>query len=35
MSDKTVAKTVIVLGGGILGVSTAWQLAQRARKSHW
>lgn len=28
MSDKTVAKTVIVLGGGILGVSTAWQLAQ-------
>lgn len=27
MSEKSVAKTVVVLGGGILGVSTAWQLA--------
>jgi len=28
MSEKSVAKTVVVLGGGVLGVSTAWQLAK-------
>lgn len=28
MTQHSVAKTVVVLGGGILGVSTAWQLAK-------
>lgn len=32
MSDKSVAKTVVVLGGGILGVSSAWQLAKAGAK---
>ncbi|MBS1206966.1 MAG: fructosyl-amino acid oxidase [Proteobacteria bacterium] len=32
MTDKSVAKTVVVLGGGILGVSTAWHLAKAGAK---
>lgn len=32
MTDNFVNKTVVVLGGGILGVSTAWQLAQAGAK---
>lgn len=32
MSEKSVANTVVVLGGGILGVSTAWQLAKAGAK---
>ncbi|WP_420916034.1 NAD(P)/FAD-dependent oxidoreductase [Pantoea stewartii] len=32
MTDNSVAKTVVVLGGGILGVSTACQLAQAGAK---
>ena len=32
MSEKSVANTVIVLGGGILGVSTAWHLAKAGAK---
>ncbi len=32
MSEKSVANTVVVLGGGILGVSTAWQLVKAGAK---
>lgn len=28
MTEQAVVKTVVVLGGGVLGVSTAWQLAK-------
>lgn len=32
MTDKSVAKTVAVLGGGVLGVSTAWHLVKAGAK---
>lgn len=32
MSEKSVANTVVVLGGGVLGVSTAWHLAKAGAK---